>query len=182
MNSKHFLAFLQNQWFKNPERVREMMDRKPESRQWFIKQFLFAGCLTGRRLISAFGQDLVDQIVWEEISPQIGSKSGSWFDPDPVHIAAMIQKFQPRVIICFGTLAAEGVRDYLEHQPGIQRRLTSARAELTSPFIGRVLYAPHPAARNNPMPALCELARQLKQSRSVALSLNEERNRQHAGT
>lgn len=155
------LAFLQNQWFNDPEGVKEMMREHPERRQRYIEAFLFMGCLTGRRLRSAFGEELCDAITWEEISPEIGSKSSSKFPPDPVHIKNVIDQFQPTVIVAFGSLAQEGIKYHLA----------------THRFVGRVLYGPHPADRRNPMPALAELAKQLKRSQSVANGLDDERAR-----
>lgn len=79
------LAILQNQWFRNPAKAREIYERNPELRNKLIAGFLFSGCLTGRRLQSAFG-DLCDSIIWEESSPEIGGFSVSKFTHDPEHI------------------------------------------------------------------------------------------------
>lgn len=155
------LAFLQNQWFKDPEGVKEMMREHPERRQRYIEAFLFMGCLTGKRLRSAFGEELCDAITWEEISPEIGGHAASKFPPDPIHIAKVIDQFQPKVIVAFGALAHDGIRYYVS----------------THNFVGRVLYGPHPADRRNPLPELAELAKQLKQSLSVGNALDDERTR-----
>jgi hypothetical protein len=48
------VAFLQNQWFKDPDRVRQMLTRaesddiREKLRDRMIHYALFAGCLTGR--------------------------------------------------------------------------------------------------------------------------------------
>lgn len=145
------LAFLQNSWFKNPEKAREVFARHPEMRNKLIAQFLFMGCLTGKRLQSAFGEDLCDRIIWEEASANIGDKSGARFQADHDHIKRAIIKHDPDLILAFGEVArveVEVVADELERGYG---------------FSIPVLRAPHPAARKNPMPALKEVARKVKE-------------------
>jgi hypothetical protein len=137
------LAILQNQWFKDPAAVQQIYHRHPERRNDLIARFLFMGCLTGKRLQQAFGP-LIDRIVWEEASPRVGGHSGSVFDADPVHLAAAIAKHQPQLILCFGRVAGDGIRA-MQIDPAIT-----------------VLYGPHPAACQNPMPALKSLASQVE--------------------
>lgn len=60
------VVILQNQWFKDPEGIRAMFAEHPERRERYIEAFLFMGCLTGKRLRSAFGDELCDEIIWEE--------------------------------------------------------------------------------------------------------------------
>jgi hypothetical protein len=139
------LAFLQNQWFKDPDGVRKIYERHPEARNDLIGRFLFMGCLTGRRLQAVFGVDLCRQIVWEEVSPLIGGVSSSAFPPDEKHIAAAVDKFQPKIILCFGKVAADGLKSF-DHS--------------------KIIYGPHPAARQNPLPALRAMADQLSRELS----------------
>lgn len=146
------LAILQNQWFKNPAKVREIYERNPELRNQLIKRFLFMGCLTGRRLQEAFG-DLCDQIIWEEASPEIGGFSASKFTPDPEHIKAAIEKHQPDVVLCFGKIASDAVRSVCCD--------TSVRHPA-------VMFGPHPAARQDPMPELRALAASLQPRTKVS--------------
>lgn len=140
------LAILQNQWFKNPSKVEEIYARNPTLRNALIARFLFAGCLTGRRLQSAFGEQLCSAIVWEEASPKIGGFSASRFAPDPDHIRAAIEKHKPDVVLCLGKIAGDAVR------------LICCETEVKHPA---VFFAPHPAARQDPMPALREIAKSL---------------------
>lgn len=57
------LAFLQNMWVKNPDRVKAMVQREGEEfRRRFMEYALFRGCLTGRRIKAAFGE-LCDEIT-----------------------------------------------------------------------------------------------------------------------
>lgn len=103
------LAILQNQWFKDPDRVRRLYDRYPDRRTAINRQLLFLQSKTGNILTSAFGQELVDAIVWEEASPQIGGHSGAVFPPDRAHIAQAIADHQPDIVLAFGRMAHEGL-------------------------------------------------------------------------
>src|SRR5580693_5868087 len=79
------LGFLQNAWFKDPVGAQKIFDRYPERRNELIARFLFAGCLTGRNLRKALGEDLCETIIWEETSPKIGGYSSARFPPEPEH-------------------------------------------------------------------------------------------------
>ena len=139
------LAFLQNQWFKDPERIKAIYDERPHLRNEFIRQFLFMGCLTGRRLSKAFGDEICQQhIIWEEVSPQIGGHASSVFPADHEHIAAALEKHKPTVIVALGKVAIEA--------------LSPDRI----PFKCQIFYGPHPAARNNPMPRLLDIGEGLR--------------------
>ena len=73
---KPCLAFLQNMWVRDPERVKRDIARYGEEcRLTYIEYCLFAGCLTGRRLRQAFGEDLLDRIVWEESTREIAGNA-----------------------------------------------------------------------------------------------------------
>ena len=137
------LAFLQNQWFKDPEGVKAMLNRQRECGEYTQEQMrervrrrlihyaLFTGCLTGRRLKSVFGE-LTNDIVWEEGSREIGGHASSFFEPDVAHIIATIATESPDIILCFG---AANKKVMEKHFPWP-----------TSPY--RVIYMPHPAARH----------------------------------
>jgi hypothetical protein len=51
------LAFLQNQWFHDPDHVRGILERHPQARRRIIHYSLFAGCATGRMLKTALGEE-----------------------------------------------------------------------------------------------------------------------------
>jgi hypothetical protein len=125
------LAFLQNQWFHNPAKVERLMQVYPDRRESMIRFALFRGCLTGRRLKAAFGEDLCDQIIWEEASPKITGRASDCPPADPAHMAAAIARHQPDVIMTFGRIAEMGMA-------GIQVPRATLR-----------LHGPHPAARGN---------------------------------
>lgn len=136
------LAILQNQWFKDPEKTEAMYARRPDLRNYYIGKFLFMGCKTGKVLQQAFGEELCDRIIWEEASPKIAGISSGVFPADLDHIKSAIEKHKPDVIVCFGNIAGDGV----------------GQLRISIP----VLNAPHPAARNNPIPALMTVAEKLR--------------------
>lgn len=125
------LAFLQNQWFRDPARVARLINRTPHDKTKFrrklIQYALFAGCLTGRRIKKAFGAH-TDLIVWEEASKEIASKASGSFPPDYAHIGTTITEFNPDVIITFGNIATNAVKKL---------------------WTGKMIVGPHPAARGS---------------------------------
>jgi hypothetical protein len=146
---KTVLAFLQNQWFKDPKGVKAIYERNPDKRNVFIARFLFMGCLTGKRLQKAFGAEVCNSIIWEEASPEVGGTSDSAFKADLVHIEAAILKHNPQVILCFGKIANDAVKTVVK------------KIHLEKGFLTPVLYGPHPAARHNTLPELCAIAAEL---------------------
>jgi len=56
------LAFMQNQWLKNPEPHKRFLAANPELRNASIKKLLFWKCKSGRVLRQTFGE-LCDQII-----------------------------------------------------------------------------------------------------------------------
>ena len=130
------LAFLQCQWFKDPQRVQEIYDRNPDLRAALNKKFL-AGSLTGRRLQDAFGPVLFEQIIWEETSRQLGNKSSATFPADPEHIRSVIAAHKPDIILTFGNLATNAINAWVTEK-------LSAYMPEPLPII---ISGPHPAAR-----------------------------------
>lgn len=122
------LGILQNQWFKEPERVRMMFDRQPHLRRPFIARTLFMGCKTGLVLRRVFGE-WCERITWEEASPEIGSRASSVFPPDPDHLRLLLIELRPRVVLGFGEVALAGL-----DRPCLALGIPLIRA-------------PHPAAR-----------------------------------
>lgn len=103
------LAFLQNQWFNDPEKVRAMIARQPAVRRRLIHYSLFAGCRTGLILKAGLGEDWCRKIVWEEASPEIGGEASSVFPADHVHIQKVIEEVHPDVILALGKVASDAV-------------------------------------------------------------------------
>lgn len=135
------VAFLQNQWYRDPEGAKAMFARHPERRERYISAFLFMGCLTGKRLQSVFGEELCDGIVWEEISPEIGGHASSKFPADIAHITRVLETHKPTAVLAFGKIAGDALR---------------------SMSIGwAVIYGPHPAARNGAIEGLRKMREEL---------------------
>ena len=137
MSGKIVVAFLQNMWFKEPERAKKILDKyvkNGDGREMFIRDMLFMKCLTGRRLMQAFGEDRCMEIIWEEASQEIGGHSSSKFAYDPLHMAEVIRKHKPDVILCFGVVAREG--------------LLRAREKLGNLRHCPIICGPHPASRS----------------------------------
>lgn len=132
------LAFRQNQWFHNPAKVERLMQVYPQNRESMIRYALFAGCLTGRRLKAAFGEELCDQIIWEEASPVISGHASDCPPADPQHMAAVITKHRPDVILVFGTIAGDGIK-----------QISSGAFDRSLPISVRIIAGPHPAARGS---------------------------------
>lgn len=126
------LAFLQNQWFKDPERMQRMLETTFKgNREEFNKRLLFFGSLTGRRLLAALGQEWCDRIIWENASPLMAGQSSGVFPPDTDHMRAVLEKHRPRVVLLFGRVAIEGFYAQLWRQEV------------------KVIPCCHPAARSN---------------------------------
>lgn len=109
------VAFLQNQWFKDPERAKMILERYEKDerhggngREMFLRDMLFLGCLTGKNLQKAFTWDVCADIIWEESSKNMGGNSASKFKADPEHMKAVIEKHHPDVIMVFGKVAFNG--------------------------------------------------------------------------
>jgi len=131
------LAFLQNQWVREPDRVKESIARYGEPwRRRFISMALFSGCLTGRRLKAALGEDWCQKIIWEEASTEIGGNGRSYFPPDLAHVRRRVVEENPDCVILFG-------------------KSNLALVSGVAPFVigGMVITAPHPAARGAGIPA-----------------------------
>ena len=153
------LVFLQNQWFDNPDKVRQIFERHPGRRSNLIKGYLFAGCLTGRRLREAWGDDLCNAIVWENASPQIGDKSSASFPADLEHMHRAIEEEKPQVVVSLGKTAEEALRKI------VSQSWASPPNRPTYFY----LYGPHPASRKpNVIQKLQEIAVLMKTRASHA--------------
>lgn len=145
------LAFLQNAWFRDPASVQRIYDAHAGDLDRLAKlerRFLFAGCLTGRRLKGAFGA-MVDQITWANASPVIAGKASAKPPADLVHMRKLIDHHQPGLVIAFGRPAAEALYQLKEE--------AALHGEQILPH---TIVAPHPAARAADTPAkLRETAR-----------------------
>lgn len=125
------VCFLQNQWFKDPVRMEAMLRTTFKgNREKFIRTWLFYSCMTGQRLRKVFGEEFCDSesTIWEEASDKMGGYAASAYPADQLHIARVIEKHRPRVVLAFGKIASVA----LEAMPDKSFKL----------FVG-----PHPVAR-----------------------------------
>lgn len=120
------LAVLQNQWFKDPERVRAYFQRRPQYRRAFSTRALFAGCYTGKVLVEWF-KPHIGQIVWENASLEVGGVSSSVFKADIPHLRAILAELDPGLVLAFGKVAGDALTPLVDPQ--------------------KLVKAPHPAAR-----------------------------------
>lgn len=127
------VAFLQNQWFKNPESARKMFARQPDLREVLIRKTLFMGSVTGRNLARFFSQATCDKIIWEETSKNIAGFSAGCFPADFDHIHSVLNKWSPKVVLAFGRVASDAL-EYI---------MLSERP----PW--RIVVGPHPASRGS---------------------------------
>lgn len=121
------LGILQNQWFREPERIRAMTADKPHMRRRLLTRALFMGGKTGRILMNVFGEAWCEHIDWDEASPIIGGHSASNFPADPEHLRQVIAETTPEVIVTFGAIARAGINQV---------------------WHGTAIHAPHPCARH----------------------------------
>jgi hypothetical protein len=132
------LAFLQNQWVRDPEKTRRAIaaaeDPVRYRRRW-NKYALFAGCRTGQNLRKAFG-DLCDEIIWEEASLEIGGRANSVFPADLEHMGQCIAELRPEIVLGFGRVAVDALD-----------ALTHPFSPYPPPFA--LVTAPHPTARQS---------------------------------
>lgn len=153
------VAILQNQWFKDPVRVKRIIEEAekdhPNAREFYIKTFLFWGCLTGRRLRKILGEEYCEEIVWEECSRQIGGCASSRFPADIEHIKQVIAKHKPRIVIAFGQLAKDAL---------MQLYYNNTDESGAQDYV--LLIAPHPAARQGDV---------IQQLRTLRKLLDDER-------
>lgn len=108
-NAVKVLAIMQNQWLRDPERMRRLIARYPNSRRRALTFALFAGCRTGRVLQQVFGAERCSAIVWDEASPEIGAHASSVFRADHEHIRATLAEVKPDVVLAFGRVASEAL-------------------------------------------------------------------------
>ena len=130
MADYRILAVMQNQWFKDPVRMRAILDRglaRGGKRHDFVARTLFMGCRTGLVLQQIFGIDLCRKIIWEEASPEMGGHASSAFPADDVHLQKVLVDINPDVVLAFGKIASDGLTPLVPHE--------------------MLLIGPHPVAR-----------------------------------
>ncbi len=134
------LAFLQNQWFpeRSVEGVRRIFWAYPERRNELIARFLFYRCRTGKVLRHIFGDDWCDGIIWENASPEIGSKPSDAYPADVEHMYRAIMLHKPSMVLAFGRIAGNGLLSVLRF---------CHELPVAQPSAFKFIVGPHPAAR-----------------------------------
>lgn len=106
------LAFLQNSWFKDPPRMQRQLETTFKGdREKFNATWLFFGCTTGKRLNAALGDYWCDRIIWQEASPLIAGFASGSFPADVEHMQECINRHKPDVVIAFGKIAENGLKE-----------------------------------------------------------------------
>ena len=156
------LMLMQNQWFRRvgPDTDERQIRRKaildkslkwspdPKNleREWHVKQYLFMGCLTGKRLRRAFPEASLfdDNVVFEEVSTRYGWEAS--FNPgvDTEHVRNVLRKHRPSTIVVFGQVAR---RVYFERAGLFKAALIQAGCHVVNGTGVRWILAPHPAGR-----------------------------------
>jgi Uracil DNA glycosylase superfamily. len=146
---KIVVAFLQNTWVKNPEKLREMFSKRDEEfRLQMIKSLLFeGGSLTGKRLSAAFGWEICKKIIWEEGSTLITNNPRQFVPPEENHIKEVIEKHKPDLVISFGKANEKAIMNLCDKGMDYP-----------------VIYLPHPAARQYDTVAKLKKAKEVIES------------------
>jgi hypothetical protein len=138
--------FLQNQWFKDPDRVRQSIaagvERFGDSyRRRFLTQTLFMGCATGRNLGRVFGP-WCQVMDFDESSKNIGGNAASVFPADLEHMRAIIAQSQPAAVIALGKIAGDALATIVREGKPVDFQDAEKMPGAFRPF-----YGPHPTAR-----------------------------------
>lgn len=141
------LGLLQNQWVREPGRVKAALDRRsPEQGRKLLSLLLFQSH-SGKRLKAAFGE-WTQRIIWENASSVIGSQSTANPAPDLDHVRRMLAEIKPAIVLAFG------------------KRAATAMAHVT--YDGVLICGPHPAVRDkNVMAKLAVVYWKLRQATSA---------------
>ncbi len=129
------LCFLQNMWVREPKKVRAWLDKNPDLWNGAVAGFLFAGCVTGRRIRTCFGDELIRKMTFEECTKEIAGDSRTVCESDPEHIRAALENHQPKIVVTFGKIAADAL-DNVCYETKTGR-----------PGVIPIIHCPHPAAR-----------------------------------
>lgn len=135
------LAFLQNPWFRPGTQPRHI--KMYAENQDFHRRVLLLSA-TGRALIRAFGAELYHKIIWENANPRHGHDRRAKMPHDIGHMAGVIVRHRPDLILCFGDEAKNGMK------------------KLMSEPWPNVLHAPHPMAHGSAADHLKEISEEVK--------------------
>jgi hypothetical protein len=140
------MGILQNQWFRDPRRMEAIYARHGDDldhRAALNRVYLFFHCETGRRLRSAFGEEVCHRIIWENASPKMVGKSDGAFPADLNHIRTILEHHKPQAVIGFGRIAVGGINTVIEKM--WKEVLSGRKVELETIYVGECC---HPTSRD----------------------------------
>ncbi len=108
MKTPVILGLLQNQWAKDPQRVADMLQRRPQQRHELIRRLL-AQSVSGKRLQRSLGT-LFAEITWDDASPVITPMAAGRPLAPRDHVAWLLERVRPDIVFTCGKVAASTVR------------------------------------------------------------------------
>lgn len=139
------VAFMQNPWFPIGTSPRHI--KMYNESQHFHRRVL-ALSMSGRRLLSAFGEHLYNQIWWDNASPIAATIATGKFEADMEHMMRATILQMPRLLLGFGTSANDAITTLLTENP--------------FPYQIRFMACHHPNARGRTQQDLNDFAQVVK--------------------
>ncbi len=106
MKEPQILAFMQNPWF--PAGTQKEVIDKYRTNQEFHRRLL-ARCMSGNRLLTAFGPKMFNAIWWDNVAPLAAVEAAGVTDINMQHVESTIAEVKPDMIICFGKIAEKAL-------------------------------------------------------------------------
>ncbi len=147
INGKRVLGFLQNPWFPVGTSERTI---KLYREAMAYRRAVLSMSRTGKWLTRTLGPDIYWKVWWDNANPSHGHTYDHEEVGDPGHMATVVHVVQPHVVMLFGRQARTGWLNVKAGWPGCD-------------MLPTVIYAPHPMARGNQIPALEALSERLRE-------------------
>ncbi len=128
-------AFMQNPWFPLGTDLKHI--EMYTTNQEFHRRIL-ARSMSGGRLVQAFGPELFNKIWWDNVAPVAADHSSGVTEVDNNHVAVIVEKTKPDLIITFGVIAmgaihrclyADGIQKMNCHHPNARHRTAAELAD-----------------------------------------------------
>lgn len=145
------VAFLQNCWFRpgTPDAIiRQYLTDQSYRRKVLAKS------MSGRRLLTAFGEDAYRRIWWDNASEHVATHAAGSAEADIAHMRRIVNSIAPKAIITLGLVATDGLSKIWPRSPGTQMCERYMNGMEWHAF-------PHPNARGLTQFQLNEFARQI---------------------
>lgn len=143
INGKKVVAFLQNPWFPEETNPRTIELYK---RHMAFRRSVLSLTRTGKWLLRTMTPEIYWAVWWDNANPQHGKTYDHEETGSPEHMESVIKLVDPDIIILFG------------------RQARDTYSQITCHHKSFVMWAPHPMARGNTIPALTAMATSLKES------------------